>query len=282
MKPKTFPSIILAIALSAFFFSIHLSAEFKAQKDISYGPHERNLLDVYWDTEYKNAPIVFTIHGGGFRFGDKAYCNEDMIKLYMSKGCIVVSPNYRLLKIGTEVSIKDCVIDSAMAVAYIQEHAEKYGGNPKRIVSTGASAGGFISAWIAYNDNWEWPAFAKYKPKKLNIVGWFGNSPGLPTNIINFVNSGDPSGFVIFGGKKEHPKTPASMGHAIQAMLTKNKVWSKMVYIDSMGHVPAKRILFNPKTRDVETYTAFNEFLDLVCYNKGKPKGGDVINVKKE
>ena len=143
---------------------------------------------------------MFTIHGGGFRFGDKAYCNEDMIKLYMSKGCIVVSPNYRLLKIGTGVSIKDCVLDSAMAVAYIQKHAEKYGGNPKKIVSTGASAGGFISAWIAYNDKWEWPTYAKHKPKKLNIVGWFGNSPGLPPNIINLVNSGDPPGFVMFGG----------------------------------------------------------------------------------
>ena len=274
--------LLFVSTLSALFFTTFLSAEFKTTKDLSYGPNERNVLDVYWNTKFKNAPIVFTIHGGGFSFGDKAYCNEDMIKLYMSKGCIVVSPNYRLLKIGTGVSIKDCVLDSAMAVAYIQKHAEKYGGNPKKIVSTGASAGGFISAWIAYSDKWEWPTYAKYKPKKLNIVGWFGNSPGLPANIINLVNPGDPPGFVMFGGKKEHPKTPASMGHAIQAMLTKNKVWSKMVYIDSMGHVPAKRILFNPKTRDVETYTAFNEFLDLVCYNKGKPKGGDVIKVNKE
>jgi predicted esterase len=274
--------LLFVSTLSALFFTTFLSAEFKTTKDLSYGPNERNVLDVYWNTNFKNAPIVFTIHGGGFRFGDKAYCNEDMIKLYMSKGCIVVSPNYRLLKTETGVSIKDCVIDSAMAVAFIQEHAKKYGGNPKKIVSTGASAGGFISAWIAYSDKWEWPTYAKYKPKKLNIVGWFGNSPGLPPNIINLVNSGDPPGFVMFGGKKEHPKTPSSMGHAMQAMLTKNKVWSKMVYIDSMGHVPATRILFNPKTRDVETYTAFNEFLDLVCYNKGKPKGGNVIKVKKE
>ena len=274
--------IILATTIVTILFSSQIAAEFKTEKDVSYGPHERNVMDIYWDTSFKNAPIVFTIHGGGFRFGDKAYCNEHMIKLYMSKGCIVVSPNYRLLKIGTGVSVKDCVIDSAMAVAYIQEHAKKYGGNPKKIVSTGASAGGFISAWIAYSNKWEWPSYAEYKPKKLNIVGWFGNSPGLPPNIINRVNSGDPPGFVMFGGKKEHPKTPASMGHAIQAMLTKNKVWSKMVCIDSMGHVPAKHILFNPKTRDEETYTAFNEFLDLVCYNKGKPTGGNVIKVKKE
>ena len=61
-----------ATTLSALFFYKFLSAEFKTAKNISYGPHERNVLDVYWDTEYKDAPIVFTIHGGGFRFGDKA------------------------------------------------------------------------------------------------------------------------------------------------------------------------------------------------------------------
>ena len=86
MKITTFTITILAL------FSPSLSAEFKADKDVSYGPHERNVLDVYWNTKFKNAPIVFTIHGGGFKNGSKAYCNKDMIKLYMSKGCIVVSP----------------------------------------------------------------------------------------------------------------------------------------------------------------------------------------------
>ena len=38
-------------------------------------------LDIYWKTEYTNAPIVFTIHGGGFKNGSKAYCNPDMQKL---------------------------------------------------------------------------------------------------------------------------------------------------------------------------------------------------------
>ena len=53
-----------------------------------------------------------------------------------------------------------------------------------------------------------------------------------------------------------------------------------MVYIDFMGHVPARRVLFSPKTRDKETHDAYLEFLDLVCQGKGKPTGGDVINVK--
>ena len=275
MKIITFVTI-----LSVTVFPFALLGDFKADKDVSYGPHERNVLDVYWNTKFKNAPIVFTIHGGGFKNGSKAYCNKDMIKLYMSKGCIVVSPNYRLVGKGEPVSKDDCAMDTAMAVAHIQANAKKYGGDPTKIVSTGASAGGYISAWIAYQKNWKWPAYSKYKPEKLNIVGWFGNSPFLPKNLINQVEAGDPPGFVMYGGKKEHPATPASQGHDIQSELKKNKVWSKMVYIDSMGHVPAKRVLYSPQSRDKETHDAYLKFIDMVCHGKGKPKGGDVIKVK--
>jgi hypothetical protein len=227
----------------------------------------------------KNAPIVFTIHGGGFKNGDKSYCNKDMIKLYMSKGCIVVSPNYRLVGKGELVTKDDCAMDAAMAVAHIQVNAKKYGGDSTRIVSSGASAGGYISAWIAYQKNWEWPENARHKPKKLNIVGWFGNSPFLPRGLINQVAAGDPPGFVMYGGKREHPATPARQGYDIQAALNKNKVWSKMVFIDFMGHVPAKRILFSPQSRDKETHVAYLQFLDMVCHGKAKPKGGEVIKV---
>ena len=68
----------------------------------------------------------------------------------------------------------------------------------------------------------------------------------------------------------------------MQAALNNNKIWSKMVYIDFMGHVPGKRVLFSPSSRDKATYEAFNQFLDMVCYGKGEPKGGDVIEVKKK
>ena len=258
-----------------------LSAEVKVERDVRYGPHPRNVMDVYWKTEYKNAPIVFTIHGGGFKNGSKAYCNKDMQDLYMSKGCIVVSPNYRLMKQGSSVTPNDCVLDVAMAVAHIQANAGKFGGDPEKIISTGASAGGHISAQIAYRKKWDWPTGAKHKPEKLNVVGWFGNSPGLPPALIKQVGPGDPPGFVMYGGR-EHPKTPASQGHQIQAALKKHKVWSKMVYIAHMGHVPAKRVLFSPKTRDKETHQAFSQFLDMVCHAKGKPEGGDVIKVKRK
>ena len=92
----------MAAAIGLLIFATYGLAENKVDKDVSYGTHERNVLDVYWNTKFKNAPIVLTIHGGGFKNGSKAYCNKDMQKLYMAKGCIVVSPNYRLKK---EISV---------------------------------------------------------------------------------------------------------------------------------------------------------------------------------
>lgn len=272
----------IAVVVGLLIFTTKASAEVEVDRDVRYGMHERNVMDVYWDTEYKNAPIVFAIHGGAFKNGSKAYCNKDMQNLYLAKGCIVVSPNYRLKKQGTTITVGDCTLDIAMAVAYIQANARKYGGDPSKIVSTGASAGGYLSAQIAYKKNWDWPADAKYKPKKLNIVGWFGNSPYLPPHVMNNVVVKDPPGFMMYGGKREHPATPAQQGHDMQSMLNQKKIWSKMVYIDSLGHVPGKRVLFSPVSRDKETYEAFNQFLEMVCYGKGKPKGGDVIHVKKK
>ncbi len=255
--------------------------EVKVARDVRYGPHERNVMDVYWKTEFTNAPIVFTIHGGGFRNGSKAYCNRDMQKLYLDKGCVVVSPNYRLLKAGTPVRISDCAIDCAMAVAHMQANAAKYGGDPKRIVSTGGSAGGYLSAVIAYRKTWSWPAHAKYKPAKLNVIGWYGDSPYLPSHVMKTVAKDDPPGFMIYG-QREHRATPAKMGHAMQAVLKGKGIWNRMVYVKGAGHVPGKGVLISPRSRDKAVFAAFTQFLDMVCYAKGKPKGGDVITVDRK
>ena len=108
-----------------------LHAEIKVDRNVAYGPHERHVMDIYWNTEYTQAPIAFTIHGGGFKKGSKAFCGPDMQKLFLDKGCVVVSPNYRLLKKGSSLRIEDCEVDCAMAVAYMQANASKYGGDPK-------------------------------------------------------------------------------------------------------------------------------------------------------
>mgnify|MGYP005644038095 FL=1 len=65
MNKHKYQAILLAV-IGLVFSSTSMLAEFKGDKNVSYGPHQRNVLDGYWNTDYKNAPIVFTIHGGGF------------------------------------------------------------------------------------------------------------------------------------------------------------------------------------------------------------------------
>ena len=63
MKITTFIITILAL------FSPSLSAEFKADKDISYGPHERNAWTLYWNTKFKNVPSSSPFTAEGSRTG---------------------------------------------------------------------------------------------------------------------------------------------------------------------------------------------------------------------
>ncbi len=83
------PSLLIAAMLPL--LAGNLYGQVKVANDVSYGPHPRNVLDVHLKPEFKSAPVVFTIHGGGFKNGSRAYCNKDMQKLYLDKGCVVVS-----------------------------------------------------------------------------------------------------------------------------------------------------------------------------------------------
>ena len=44
--------------------------------DVNYGPHERNVLDLWLVKANEPTPLVLFIHGGGFRAGDKGRCSR--------------------------------------------------------------------------------------------------------------------------------------------------------------------------------------------------------------
>ncbi|MGB9606526.1 MAG: hypothetical protein ACPL88_11690, partial [Bryobacteraceae bacterium] len=48
--------------------------------DVSYGPHERNVLDLWKAHSAKPTPLVIYIHGGGFRAGDKRTLPPALLK----------------------------------------------------------------------------------------------------------------------------------------------------------------------------------------------------------
>ncbi|MGC4007158.1 MAG: alpha/beta hydrolase [Pirellulales bacterium] len=101
-------------------------------------------LDVYAPADAKAAPIVFWIHGGGWQTGDKAQVQLKP-EAFNARGYVFVSANYRLLP---DVPMETIVGDVAKALAWTHGHALEYGGDPKRIVVAGHSAGAQLAALL--------------------------------------------------------------------------------------------------------------------------------------
>ncbi|CAN5160202.1 hypothetical protein BH11PLA2_BH11PLA2_43190 [soil metagenome] len=96
-------------------FSLPLiAAEPKVLRDVAYSDlkNERQTLDVYAPTEGKDRQIIFWIHGGGWKAGDKKG-EFKKSQIFVDKGFVFVAVNYRFIP---NVTVKDMVADIAKAV----------------------------------------------------------------------------------------------------------------------------------------------------------------------
>jgi arylformamidase len=112
--------------------------------------HERQVLDVHRPKDGKNLPVVFWIHGGGWQTGDKKEV-QGKPQAFADKGFVFVAPNYRLLP---AVEMGDIIKDVAKAVKWTHDHAAEYGGDPKRVIVAGHSAGAQLAALICTDDRY--------------------------------------------------------------------------------------------------------------------------------
>ena len=93
-------------------------------KDVSYGPHARNKLDLSVPKSDKPLPLVIWVHGGGWEAGDKAL---NPAALLMAKGYATASINYRYSKQAVfPAQLHDC----KAAVRFLRDNAKKYNLDP--------------------------------------------------------------------------------------------------------------------------------------------------------
>lgn len=146
------------IAITLLLISSLLSAEITCIKDIPYqtSPHHfqsRQLLDVYYnkDTANTKKPVILWIHGGAWKFGDKANGIELKAKAFVNAHYILVAINYRL---HPEVNWIKQVQDIATATKWVTNNIGKYGGDPTRICLMGHSAGAHLAAMVAFDSSY--------------------------------------------------------------------------------------------------------------------------------
>lgn len=122
------------------------------KRDIPYveNGHARHVLDIYAPEGAKDLPVVFWIHGGGWQAGDKSDV-ETKPKWFLAKGFVFVSANYRLLP---EVDMGTLIRDCAKAYGWVQKNIAARGGDPKRVLVGGHSAGAQLAAILCTDDRY--------------------------------------------------------------------------------------------------------------------------------
>ena len=167
----------------------------KPGRDIAYGPLPRQKLDVY--TPKKGAaaaPVLVFFYGGSWNSGrrqDYAFAGRALA----SRGFVTIVPDYRLYP---EVRYPEFLRDGAAAIRWARDHAAAYGGDPKRIVLAGHSAGAYNAVMLALDG--EFLTAAGVDPANIKAVA------GL-SGPYYFLPLDDPSTIATFG---EYPDLPAT------------------------------------------------------------------------
>jgi acetyl esterase/lipase len=126
--------------------------------DVPYGVDPAQRMDVYVPTNPTTgtnslvasavrAPVIFMVHGGGWRHGDKAMGRvvQEKVNRWVPKGFILISINYRMLP-DAPVAVQERDVQAALMTA--QQRAGTWGGDPNRFILMGHSAGAHLVALL--------------------------------------------------------------------------------------------------------------------------------------
>lgn len=121
---------------------------FTIDEALSYGPLERQKLDVYYpEILDPDAPVIVFFYGGSWRRGER-HKYRFVGQALSSRGYITVIPDYRLYP---EVQFPVFVEDGASSVAWVNQHIEQ---SQNGIILIGHSAGAHLAALLALDNRY--------------------------------------------------------------------------------------------------------------------------------
>lgn len=170
----------------------------RVTRDIAYGAHARQVLDVYAPPDVRGAPVVIFVHGGALVEGDKDRTPEIYANVCWGMtrhGIVGINLEYRL---APEAQYPGGTEDVAAAVRWTREHIATFGGDPAKVFVFGHSAGALHAGSYAYDRRFHpaggpgiaglivlsgrvraetWPD----NPLAKNVVAYFGDDPQAMT-----------------------------------------------------------------------------------------------------
>ncbi len=176
------------------------SDTYRSFADLPYGSQPRQKLDIYMPLQPQgdkalasgSTPLVVFFYGGSWSSGNRAdyrFVGEALA----SRGIAAVVADYRL---SPDVRYPVFLQDSALAIRWAFDNAQKYGADPGRVFVMGHSAGAYNAAMLALDK------------RLLSEVGL------TPAMLAGWVGLAGPYDFLPIGDRKtqvafQWPNTPA-------------------------------------------------------------------------
>ncbi|HUQ51231.1 MAG TPA: alpha/beta hydrolase fold domain-containing protein [Gammaproteobacteria bacterium] len=127
---------------------VYAAAELSVAKDLAYGAHERQRLDVHTraNRPAEPVPVIVVFHGGGLIGGSRA-ATVNVAEYFASLGYVGVNGGYRL---APEAKWPEGARDVGAAVTWLRDHVAEYGGDPAKIFVAGISTGALHAATYVF------------------------------------------------------------------------------------------------------------------------------------
>lgn len=214
--------------------------------DIKYGPHERNVLDLWKAKSDSPTPLLVFIHGGGFRAGDKSQLAAALLSRCLESKISVASINYRL---SQHAAFPAPMLDSARAIQFIRSKAKEWNLDKTRIAASGGSAGAGISLWLGFHDDLADPQNddpVLRESTRLTCMGVMGAQSSYDPRFIKKVVGGraheHPALMPFYGLKEDELDSPKAHKLYEEASainyVTKNDPPVFMFYNEPKGPLP--------------------------------------------
>lgn len=179
---------IIAFFMSLFGLGGNNVENSKVFENVSYGTHERNVLDLYIPEDASgDLGLLLYIHGGAWVGGDKS-ANTGAAQ-YASEGLGLAGAtiNYRYLSADT--TMFDIVDDIDAALTKIKAIGAENGVNINKVILGGHSAGGHLSMLYAYSRQDTAPikpvaVFDQSGPTDMSDPNFFDGSNALGLDMI--------------------------------------------------------------------------------------------------
>lgn len=241
-------------------------------KDAAFGAHPRQRLDVFAPVEgATGAPVLVFFYGGSWKGGAK----EDYAfvgQAFAAQGFVTVLPDYRLYP---EVRFPDFLDDGAAALAWVRDNIAAQGGDPRRIVLAGHSAGAYNAVMLGLDTRYL--RRAGVDPKAVRAVAGlsgpydflpldpgtatelFGQAPDkAATQPITFAGPHSPPAFLATGENDTivRPRNTQSLAAKLRAarVPVQERIYPGLDHADTLL---ALSVTFRSKAPELAEMTAF-------------------------